>query len=384
MKIAILTADNREHFEDYTNPLPYFGTAPEALLQGFVELPDIKVHVLSCVQQPVASPEKLADNIWYHSMYVPKIGWLRTGYQGCIRAFRKKLKEIRPDIIHGQGTERDHAISAVFSGFPNVITIHGNMLDAARVAKARFGSFLWCAARLENFALKRTAGVFCNSRHTEQLVSPRAKRTWLVPNALREYFLMKPLPIGRKSRCILLHAGEVCKNKQQLNVLELARSLHQKNPGFEIWFLGDARPHSDYARTFLGRIRQAEKEGFARYLGRTKTVEELVGYFDQASALIHTPIFEAFGLVVAEALARNLKLFAASVGGVVDIAAGIPEAELFAPANWSGLEAAVARWMNAGYSPSVGAATRMRERYHPKTIARRHVEIYQEVLNECS
>ena len=48
----------------------------------------------------------------------PKIGWLRTLYQGCVRATRRKLREIQPDIVHGQGTERDCAIGAVLSGFP--------------------------------------------------------------------------------------------------------------------------------------------------------------------------------------------------------------------------------------------------------------------------
>ena len=74
-------------------------------------LPDVEVHVVSCTQQPMKSPIKLAENIFFHSLLVPKIGWLRTGYQGCIRAVRKKLRAIQPDIVHGQGTERDCACS---------------------------------------------------------------------------------------------------------------------------------------------------------------------------------------------------------------------------------------------------------------------------------
>src|SRR5665213_1482490 len=177
MKIAILTTDNREHHRKYNLPAPYFGTAPEALLQGFAQLPAAEVHVISCTQRPfVSSPEKLADNIFYHSLLVPKIGWLRTGYQGCIRAVRKKLKEMQPDIVHGQGTERDCAMAAIFSGFPNVVTIHGNMAELARLFPARVGSYGWLTARLENFALRRTTGVFCNSAYTEGLVRPRARK----------------------------------------------------------------------------------------------------------------------------------------------------------------------------------------------------------------
>src|SRR5471030_3182490 len=87
MKIAILTTDNREPYRQYDKPAPWFGTAPEALLQGFAQLPEIEVHVVSCTQQPmVSSPGKLADNVFFHSLHVPKIGWQRTLYQGCVRA----------------------------------------------------------------------------------------------------------------------------------------------------------------------------------------------------------------------------------------------------------------------------------------------------------
>src|SRR5258708_4841465 len=106
MRIALLTTDAREPYKDYGATAPYFGTAPEALLQGYAHLPDeAEVHVVSCARARMVSPGKLAENIWFHGLHVPKIGWIRTGYQGCIRATRKKLRQLRPEIVHGQGTE---------------------------------------------------------------------------------------------------------------------------------------------------------------------------------------------------------------------------------------------------------------------------------------
>jgi hypothetical protein len=131
------------------------------------QIKEIELHVLSCTQQPMQSPEKLADNIWFHSLHVPKIGWLRTLYQGCIRATRKKIREINPDLVHGHGTERNCAISAALSGYPNLVTVHGNMAQIARMNHARIGSFQWLAARLENFTLATDARrVLCNSAVT--------------------------------------------------------------------------------------------------------------------------------------------------------------------------------------------------------------------------
>src|SRR5438128_3471473 len=179
LKIAFTTTDNREPHKNYGAAEPYFGTAPAALLQGFEKFAHVEIHVVSCSQRQLNAPEKIAPNIWFHSLHVPKIGWLRTGYQGCIRAVRKRLKVIQPDIVHGQGTERDCAISAVFSGFPNVITIHGNMRLIAKVNRCAPFTYGWLAARCERFTLPRAGGVVCLSQYTERAVTDLARRTWL-------------------------------------------------------------------------------------------------------------------------------------------------------------------------------------------------------------
>ncbi|HEY5233207.1 MAG TPA: glycosyltransferase family 4 protein [Verrucomicrobiae bacterium] len=382
MKIAILTTDNREHHRKYNLPVPYFGTAPEALLQGFAQLPEAEVHVVACTQRPfVSSPEKLADNIFYHSLLVPKIGWLRTGYQGCIRAVRKKLKKIQPDIVHGQGTERDCAMAAIFSGFPNVVTIHGNMAELARLFPTRMGSYGWLAARLENFALRRTAGVFCNSAYTEGLVRPRARKTWRVPNALREdFFEMLPDAFVASRKCVLLNVGVIYELKRQLEILDVAKKLRRRNLKFELHFIGRLKPSDPYAAEFLKQIKSLEPEGWARHSGEMP-VNELIRHLDSAAGLIHFSSAEAFGLVVAESLARGLKFFGARLGGITDIAADADGAELFGAGDWAGLEKAIAGWIKNGNPIAPAAAGQMREKYHPQIIARRHLEIYREVLS---
>ena len=380
MKIAILTTDAREPLKDYKCPAPYFGTAPEALLQGFDALGgQVEVHVVSCFQKPAVFPEKIADNIWYHGLLVPKIGWMRTLYQGCVRAVRNALREIRPDIVHGQGTERDCAISAVYSGFPNVLTIHGNMKAIAKFYRASPGSFHWLAAKLETLALKRTAGVFCNSAYTESLVRPRARRVWRVPNPLRQSFLAPPAKAQPVAPPIFLNVGALEPRKRQSEILAVARNLRQRGFRFEIQFAGQAETATGYGANFMRQLAEAQKNGYARHRGMLNTVE-LIALMDEASALVHFPGEEAFGLVVAEALARNLKLFAAATGGIVEIAQDADGAETLSAGDWNGLENAIARWLEAGCPRPKGAAQIMRARYAPEVIARRHLEIYREVL----
>src|ERR1019366_6912174 len=204
MRIAVITTDNRDERKTYDAVAPLFGPAPEALLQGLALLPEVEVHVIVCARAPMQCPEKLAPNMFFHCLLVPKIGWMRTLFQGCIRAVRRKLKELQPEIVHGQGTEGHYALSAVFSGFPNVITLHGNMRLIAKLEKPPPLSYNWLAARLEGFAIPRSQGVVCLSRHTQAAVAGLAKRTWVVPNAVETSFFDVHAQPGLEARSRIL------------------------------------------------------------------------------------------------------------------------------------------------------------------------------------
>jgi len=375
MKLALISSDGREPLKCYdfgqTIPPP----PQAALLAGLVGYPGLEVHHISCLQQPVRVPEQWVDNICYHSLYVPKLGWMRTLYQGCVRAVRKKLKEIQPDIVHGQGTERECALAAALSGFPNVITIHGIMSEQARLFRARPGSFIWLAAQLETFALHRTDGVLCNSAYTEDFIHPRTARTWRVPNPLQASFFEPKNPGSKPVRPVLLNVGHICPRKRQIELIKSVVELKNRGIDFELHFIGRVVPADPYGAQFLKLV--GEHPHWIKYLGSKRT-DELIRLFDQASALIHVPLEESFGLVVAEALSRNLKFFGSATGGVVDIALGVCGAELFEPQDWAGMESAVARWIATGSPCPVNASDTMRERYHPTIIVQRHLEIYRE------
>jgi glycosyltransferase involved in cell wall biosynthesis len=144
-------------------------------------------------------------------------------------------------------------------------------------------------------------------------------------------------------------------------------------------FIGDANPDGRYSREFLARIRDAQRRGAAFYSSRMP-VNGLVDSFDASAALVHTPKSESFGLVVAEALARNLKVFGFETGGLKDITEGATGPVLVAPDNWSALEREISKWLTHGFPPTPPNHNLMASRYHPLVVARRHLEIYREVL----
>jgi glycosyltransferase involved in cell wall biosynthesis len=176
-----------------------------------------------------------------------------------------------------------------------------------------------------------------------------------------------------------VNVGVIVPGKRQLELLGVARELRRQGLNFEFDFVGHAEPRDPYAAAFLEQVKPLEKEGFARYTDRIPA-PELIKLLDSSSALVHFPPEESFGLVVAEALARNLRVFAARVGGLADIAEDVPGAELFDLDDWPALTTALANWIRGGGSHPPGAAAIMHSRYHPDVIARRHLEIYREVI----
>jgi glycosyltransferase involved in cell wall biosynthesis len=379
MRIVILTNDNRERFKDYAHPTPYFGPAPEALLQGLAMLPEIEVHVVACLQQPAPAPKKIADNIWYHALHVPKTGWMRTLYQGCVRAVREKLQEIQPDIVHGQGTERDCAVSAIFSGFPNVLTIHGNMRVMAQLGRAKPFSFHWLAARLEAFTLPRSAGVVCITHYTQDMVRTLAKKTWVVPNAVDAGFFKVQPEINLRHPPVVLCAGNICLRKNQ-NAFIRALDPVAARQKFRLVFLGEGSRADAYGREFFELVRAHAWCEHAGFVGH----EKLKSWLQGATLLALPSLEDNCPMVVLEAAAANVPVVAAKVGGVPDLIEDGKSGLLCDPLDAASMGGAVKKLLLQPQFARVlamEANRRAQERFHPLAIARRHLEIYREVLN---
>jgi glycosyltransferase involved in cell wall biosynthesis len=422
MRIAILIPDNRENFRKYDLKNPYFGTAPTALLEGFSMLGDHpkapEIHVISCTQKRIPAPEKIASNIWFHSLHVPKVGWLRSGYLGCVRAVRKKLKEIQPDLVHAQGTERDCAISAVLSPYPRLLTIHGNL----RLIKKQVGfkpfSALWFQSILEGFVVPKFDGVVCITNYTREAVEREVPKTWVVPNAVDPAFLAlgekrvgkyesavtdaKQRPGQQKVKSdgaikaaglepshlstfppltktpIILVVANVDERKNQNAFLRALDPLAEKM-SFEVRFFGGCG-ESDYAREFRELIASRPWCHYGGMIGR----EELRNQFEQADMLALPTHEDNCPMVVLEAMASGVPVMASKVAGVPDLIDGVRTGLFCDPCDPESFRAGVKRLLeDREYAHRMASAAHddAMRRFHPKVIASKHLEIYREVLS---
>jgi len=377
MRIVQFTTDNRNQLGDYTQSRPYFGTAPTGLLEGFAALNEVEVHVVSCASVRMETPEQLAPNIYFHQPLVSKWDWGRSLFLGCVSATRKLLRDIQPDIVHGQGTERDCAMEAVFSGYPNVLTIHGNMRVHATRADNGNPLYYRMAASLERLCLKRTDGVVAISRYTQSLVSGLAKRNWLVPNAVdgRFFHIQREEPLIPK----ILFVGMLNERKNPLALLRVCRGLLERGL-CTVAFAGDGNPSSPYFQEFNKEAQALPGVELLGFLGR----EELASHFRKSSFLVLPTFEDNCPMVVLEAMASGLPVAASRVGGIPDLIEDGKDGLLFEPGDIEDLARCIERLI---HNPEVrsGLANAAREtaykRFHSEIIAREHVRIYKELLS---
>ena len=99
--------------------------------------------------------------------------------------------------------------------------------------------------------------------------------------------------------------------------------------------------------------------------------------------MVHFASEDAAPMTVLEGSGRELKFFGARQGGAIEITQDMPGVELFELNDWAGLTEAIARWIGQGHPRPTGAAALVRERRSPIVLAKRHIEIYEEVIQEA-
>jgi glycosyltransferase involved in cell wall biosynthesis len=376
LRIALITTDARQAFRQFDSRTPNFGTAVQGLLQGFAELDGVEVHVISASPIALESPEKLAPNIWFHHLHVPKWRWGKILFLGVADRIRRLVRELGVDIVHGQGTERDCSVAAVLSGKPNVLTIHGNMRVHATRPENGHRLYYRIAALLETFCLHRTDGVVAISRYTQDLVKNDTVCTWLLPNAVdRRYFEVTPNPPAIPR---ILFIGSLDERKNPLGLLRACEPMLRAGE-CTLTMIGQSNADHPYVcevMTLAASLPGVETLGF---IGR----DELADQFRRSSLLVLPTFEDNCPMVVLEAMAAGLPVAASRVGGVPDLVDHERDGLMFDPHDVPSIGDAVGRLVrDAGLREAMGLRAKQKamEQFHPRRIAERHVEIYRETL----
>jgi glycosyltransferase involved in cell wall biosynthesis len=373
IRVAMMIADERDEKQEWALPRPYFGTAPTALLEGMAGLPGLELHLVSCERQPVAPGGALAENVFFHPVQISRWSFLRTAYVGAILRTRKVLRKIHPDLVHGQGTERYQAMTAVFSGFRSLLTIHGNMRAVARALGAKALSFHGLTGRLEALALRRCDGVICLSNYTQREVGNLAAKTWVLPNAVGPEFFQ--VDRASRPRPTILCVGRICNYKNQ-NALIRALDAVAEALSIRVRFAGGVGT-DDYGKEFLRLVAERPWCEFLSFLSPA----QLRVHLAETDVLAHPSLEDNCPMVILEAMAAGVPVVASSIGGIPDLVQHEVTGLLCDPAQMEVFIAGIAKILTQPLvAASFGLAGRKRalERFKPEVVAREHLSIYRE------
>lgn len=378
LKVAIIVVDDR-----FTRPdaLPRFGTAPTALLQGFEELDgEVEIHVVCCTMGDLPRPGKLGKNIWFHAESVPKWGFLRTLHFGCHRAVRRMIQKINPDIIHAQGTERWCAITAAGLPYPKVLTIHGflRMIDPLMKMKPRW--YWKTQTLLERMAIPRFDGIVAITSYTQGNVADIARRTWVIPNATdKRYFHIEPTP---SQPPVILYVGNIQERKNQVGFLDAIAPLAETLP-FLVRICGPINPDDSYNRELLARL---ERYPWAEGVGKVSR-DELTAELAKTSILALVSFEDNCPMTILEAMSAGIPVLASQVGGIPDLVDDGVNGHLCDPTDAESIRASLRKILEDPiHAAKLGKAGKLRaeERYLPVQVAKRHMEIYRELIANSS
>ncbi|MEM1158909.1 MAG: glycosyltransferase family 4 protein [Verrucomicrobiota bacterium] len=365
---------------DDSQKSPVLHTAMHNLLAGLKVRDDIEVELVYGRQHPAPGENRWEGCVHYIPVsYKPfPIPLMGGPYLARTLAILRHISRTNPDIVHGQGTERESGLVAALSGKPSVLSLHGNFREISRTLKSPPWDYHWLNARLESFTVKHVHGIICISTYTKRLVSKLNSNLWTLPNAVNEsFFSTSNTPEIGKIICI---AG-IGERKNQLNFVEAYIKTYPDTSPFRLEFVGPINPEQSYAKQFLATIKNRQDIAYLGSFGADNIPEIL----RSSDILLLPSIEDNCPVCILEAMASGIPVVASDVGGIPDL---VIHGETGYLANANQPQKMIHYINNIIANRklrkqlSIASQKRALSKFSAEAIANSHVEIYEAIVNQ--
>ncbi len=387
VKIAMLVVDSNEVSRyiqrDETRQSPVLHNAVHSLLDGLRGRDDIEIEVVYGRNDAREGEDRWEGCLHfvpvpYKTVPAPGIG---GPYLGRTLALLRHLKRSKPDLVHAQGTERESGMVAALAKFPAILTLHGNLTEIARSMSAGPLSYFGLASRIERFAIARVSGVHCISKHTQTSVSNRARRTWVIPNAVAPHYFNVARQDSKLPRVVCMSGISEWKNP--ILLAKASDALRSEFPQAEVHFHGACNENHPYGRAFLDTLKARP---WCVFHGRS-TPDELVDALARATCAVLPSKQENFGLALAEAMAAGVPCIGSDAGGIPDVVTHGKTGLLFPEGDQAALESCLIQiHQDQARTQAMCVAGKMDalSRFTVEAVAGAHVRMYRELIHSVS
>lgn len=220
-------------------------------------------------------------------------------------------------------------------------------------------------------------GVVCITSYTQRAVAALARKTWIQPNAVdAAFFAVEPEPVSpREIVCV----GQISPRKNQNLLIQALQPLAARE-GFQLIFYGGADRADPYVTEFFKLVEGHPWCRFAGFADRPT----LRGVLSRAALLVLPSLEDNCPMTVLEAMAAGVPVAAAGVGGVPELITDKVDGVLFDPNQAESIREGVAAVLlhhDTAAKLSAAGKAKALACFHPRRVAARHLEIYEEVLN---
>jgi glycosyltransferase involved in cell wall biosynthesis len=303
-----------------------------------------------------------------------------TRFCGDVRRLRQVIDQIQPDLVHGHGTEGSHALAAVQSGYPHLVSIQGIIGEYYRTNP----TFRFRLVRhYEADAVRRARFLTCRTEFDSgfvRAVNPQA-RIFMIPEAMSPVFFTDPWRVADQD--VILFVGSPEPRKGLPFLLEAVAVVACKRPAIVLRIVGNqGGPAFDQccqrARQ-LGIIDRLEFLGF-------QPAETIARLHRTAQVFVLPSQNENSPNALAEAMVSGMPVIATNVGGIPSMIED-GQTGLLVPWAQPAVLAEKILWLldHPEERRQLGAQAReiARSRHLPEKVAEATVAAYQAILAEA-
>ena len=364
------------------SPSPVVHPAIEALWEGLKDRTDCQVDVLFGREVPAAHIRPRTGALSFREIPYRRIGGMLpgAGFLGRTRSLLQALAKIRPDLVHGQGSERESAIVTVSCPFPGVLTLHGLMGEVASMPGNRALLHYRIAGWIEKYAVKRAQGNIAISPYALRIILGMNQRCRFIPNAVRGVFYLPPRRQSKKGKPRVLFVGNLTPVKRPDWFLQCVRTLWEQGLDFDARMLVMGDPHHAYYQEIM---RQAAVSVGDRKIEVKTNVEKVWEEMSDGDILFAPSTWESMGIAVCEAMASRLCVVASRIEANIPLLGQGCGVMFRIESMEDALEALRKTITDPGFRQSTvdSAAKRVLE-YHPSSVAEQTIRYYRDILGE--
>jgi glycosyltransferase involved in cell wall biosynthesis len=283
------------------------------LCEGLSRIPGNEVHaVVSSPGFPVGT-RALAPNWNVHSIGTfDHFGNILLALPDRRRMVRA-LRAIRPDIVHAHSADR-HALAALDSGLPAVVTIHGVIERETRLERSPVERFRGLFRdRMVNDVLRRARNVIYVSPYLRELYDERLgkARRWVVENPVGEDFFHAR---REEEPSRVFYAGLIIPRKGLRNLLAAVAIASKAAADLKLVFAG-SETDAAYKAELERKIDDLNLGGRVTFLGSLPP-ERLAEEYARSAFVVLVSRQDTSPISVQEAMAAGKPVIGSTVGGI--------------------------------------------------------------------